>query len=111
MDGLKQVVAYATPAAEGMKALTYGLGLPEPEVVYVASFVNAHNEWEMFNGLPTSGKEYYIRECLKERKGWRFKPEVSVHQSYPGAHVGIDGAQNSPLSLPLTSRAGKEPMG
>ena len=82
VDGIKQVVAYATPVADGMKALMFGLGLTEADAVYVATFVNAHNEWEIFSGMTTSAKELYVTECLKEKKGWRFKVEDSGKEAF-----------------------------
>ena len=75
VEGVKQVVAYVTPVADGMKALMFRLGLTVADAVYVATYVNAHNEWEIFSGMTSSAKEYYVTECLKERKGWRYKVE------------------------------------
>ena len=65
VDGINNIIAVATPVADGVKIIQNAMQLSADEGVWLMKSINRANEWEMFNSMSPKHREAYVHQALK----------------------------------------------
>ena len=67
VDGINNMIAVATPVADGIKIIQDAMQLPAEEGVWLIRMINRANEWEIFNSMSPEYREVYVQQAFKSR--------------------------------------------
>ena len=68
VDGINNIIAVATPAADGCRIIQNAMQLPAEEGLWLIQSINSKNEWDIFNSLIPKYRELYVKKALEARE-------------------------------------------
>ena len=97
-DNVDAEVHHASPVAASMHYLSNVLQLSPEDGIWMATYLNARKEWDMFAAFCRAWKERYVKECLSERVGdsIRYEPLYPRPPTFPPCLPQFSGVGNIP---------------